>query len=60
MQQSTIDKIKSATKSYDDFKKDVVFIDIFPIVSNPEIYQLVIDAWVKRLEGVQFDKMFML
>lgn len=35
MEQSVIDKIKGATKSYDDFKKDVIFIDIFPIVSNP-------------------------
>lgn len=53
-------KIKGATKSYDDFKKGVTFIDIFPIVSNPEIYSLVIDAFAKRLQGVHFDKMFML
>ena len=58
--ETIVDKIKSATKSYTDFKPNVVFIDIFPIVSNPEIYTLVIDAFAKRLEGVQYDKMFML
>ena len=45
MEPSLIEKIKGATKSYDDFKKDVIFIDIFPIISNPDIYSLVLDAF---------------
>ena len=60
MEQSTIDKIKGATKSYTDFKKDVIFIDIFPIVSDPQVYSLVLDAFEKRLKGVNYEKMFML
>jgi adenine phosphoribosyltransferase len=55
-----IAKIKGATKSYNDFKKDVVFIDIFPIITNPEIYTLVIQIFAERLKDVQYDKMFML
>jgi adenine/guanine phosphoribosyltransferase-like PRPP-binding protein len=39
-------KIQGATKHYQDFPKEgVKFIDIFPIVSQPEIFTLVIDAF---------------
>ena len=30
------------------------------MVSDPEVYKLVLDCFVQRLKGVQFDKMFML
>ena len=60
MDLTVAEKIKQATKSYTDFKPNVVFIDIFPIVSNPEIYTLVIDAFAERLKNVHYDKMFML
>jgi adenine phosphoribosyltransferase len=65
MKESDIQLIKGATKTYHDFKKTkegkpVAFIDIFPIISNPQVYSLVIDAFVNRLQGVNYSKMFML
>ena len=60
MQEGDAEKIKAATKTYSNFKKDVDFIDIFPIMSNPPIFQLIIDIFTKRLSEVKCDKIFML
>ena len=65
MKESDVQLIRGATKTYHDFKKTkegnpVAFIDIFPIISNPAVYTLVLDAFVNRLQGVQYNKMFML
>jgi adenine phosphoribosyltransferase len=54
-------KIKSATRRYTNFpKQGVEFIDIFPIITEPETFTLVIDAFEKRLKTVEYTKMFML
>jgi adenine/guanine phosphoribosyltransferase-like PRPP-binding protein len=45
-------KIKDATKTYSNFKKNVDFIDIFPIMANPPIFKLVIDTFAQRLSTV--------
>lgn len=54
-------KIQSLTRRYQNFPKEgVEFIDIFPIVSEPEILALVIDTFAKQLANVDYNKMFML
>lgn len=54
-------RIQGATKRYSNFPKEgVEFIDIFPIISQPEIFTLVIDAFQHRLKGETYNKMFML
>jgi adenine phosphoribosyltransferase len=54
-------KIQAATKRYTDYPKPgVTFIDIFPIVSEPIIFTLVIDTFEKKLAHVDYNKMFML
>lgn len=60
MEETDAQKIKAATKTYSDFKKGVGFIDIFPIMANPPVFQLIIDTFAKRLETVDYNKIFML
>jgi adenine/guanine phosphoribosyltransferase-like PRPP-binding protein len=46
MEEAISTKIKQTTITYSDFPKPgVSFIDIFPIVCNPEVYKLVIDSF---------------
>lgn len=58
--QEVAKKIKDATKTYSNFKKNVDFIDIFPIMANPPIFKLVIDIFAQRLAAIDYDKIFML
>ena len=61
MESEVSQKIQAATKRYQNFPKEgVEFIDIFPIVSEPEIFTLVIDIFAKQLTNIEFNKMFML
>lgn len=61
MSEEIAQKIKSATKRYPNFPKPgVEFIDIFPIITEPDTFTLVIDAFANRLKDVHYDKMFML
>jgi len=46
MEETIAAKIKQATITYPNFPKEgVSFIDIFPIVSDPAVYKLVIDSF---------------
>ena len=38
----------------------MTFIDIFPIITEPTAFTLVIDCFAKRLENVEYDKLLML
>lgn len=60
VEEAVAKKIKDATKTYSNFKKNVDFIDIFPIMANPPIFKLVIDTFAQRLSTVEYDKVFML
>lgn len=61
MEEERAAKIKAATKHYQDFPKPgVTFIDIFPIVCEPAVFALVIDAFEERLKHLHYDKLFML
>lgn len=61
MEEAISNKIRQAAITYPNFPKPgVSFIDIFPIVSHPDIYQLVIDAFQNRLKTVEYSKIFML
>jgi adenine phosphoribosyltransferase len=46
MEEENAQKIKAATKRYPNFPKPgVEFIDIFPIITDPATFTLVIDAF---------------
>ena len=50
MDNGVVDKIQAATRKYDNFPKPgVQFIDIYPIVSDPSVFALVIDTFAKQL-----------
>jgi len=45
-----LEQIMAATKIYEDFpKKGVNFLDVFPIVANPEVLSLVTNIFAERL-----------
>lgn len=53
MEGERAEKIKAAAIRYEHFpKQGVNFIDIFPIISDPQTFSLVIDAFEERLKGV--------
>ena len=42
------ERLKSSIKDYPDFpKKDIIFKDITPILSNPELFSDLIDKIIK-------------
>ena len=45
------ERLKSSIKDYPDFpKKDIIFKDITPILSNPELFSDLIDKIIKYIE----------
>lgn len=53
MEGERAEKIKAAAIHYEHFpKQGVNFIDIFPIISDPQTFSLVIDAFEERLKDV--------
>jgi adenine phosphoribosyltransferase len=61
MESERAEKIKAASIRYEHFpKQGVTFIDIFPIISEPKVFSMVLDAFEERLKGVEFNKLFML
>lgn len=56
-----VKKLLAATHIYDDFPKpNMRFMDILPIVSDPDLLDIVTNILANRLKDVAFDKIFML
>ena len=53
----SVDKIKAAIRDVPDFPKEgIVFKDITPILSDPELFKMTLDLFVARLENRNISK----
>ena len=60
-QDERVKKLLSITEIHDDFPKPgIKFLDVLPIVSNPEYLNMATDMFVEKLQGVDYSKIFML
>src|SRR6476619_5853353 len=52
-----VDKLRAAVRDVPDFpKKGIVFKDITPILSDPELFRASIDLFLERCRGREVDK----
>jgi adenine phosphoribosyltransferase len=57
MGSETVERLRNAVRDVPDFpKKGIVFKDITPILSDPELFRASIDLFSERCRGTQVDK----
>jgi adenine phosphoribosyltransferase len=57
MGSDTVEKLRSAVRDVPDFpKKGIVFKDITPVLSDPDLFRASIDLFLERCRGREVDK----
>ena len=57
MGSETIEKLRAAVRDVPDFpKKGIVFKDITPVLSDPDLFRASIDLFLERCRGREIDK----
>src|ERR1700749_366753 len=57
MGSETVERLQTAVRDVPDFpKKGVVFKDITPVLSDPELFRASIDLFLERCRGKEVDK----
>jgi adenine phosphoribosyltransferase len=57
MGSETVERLRSAVRDVPDFpKKGIVFKDITPVLSDPELFRASIDLFLERCRGKEVDK----
>jgi adenine phosphoribosyltransferase len=57
MASAALDKLRASVRDVPDFpKKGIVFKDITPLLSDPELFRASIDLFLERCRGKEIDK----
>ena len=57
MGSETVEKLRAAVRDVPDFpKKGIVFKDITPVLSDPDLFRVSIDLFLERCRGREIDK----
>jgi adenine phosphoribosyltransferase len=57
MGSETVERLRAAVRDVSDFpKKGIVFKDITPVLSDPDLFRASVDLFLERCRGIEVDK----